>query len=54
VLNIFLYVFAKVYYTWRNNQRNKQWDALTEEQKVDYLETTTDEGSKRLDFRFAH
>jgi len=54
VLNIFLYLFAKAYYTWRNNQRNKEWDALTSEQKVEYLETTTDEGSKRLDFRFAH
>jgi len=54
VLNIFLYLFAKAYYTWRNNQRNKEWDALTSDQKVEYLETTTDEGSKRLDFRFAH
>ncbi|KAF2829907.1 MFS general substrate transporter [Ophiobolus disseminans] len=54
VLNIFLYAFSKVYYTWRNKQRDKQWNAFTVEQKLDYMNTTTDEGSKRLDFRFAH
>lgn len=54
VLNIFLYLFAKAYYTWRNKQREKTWNALNVEEKLNYLETTTDEGSKRLDFRFAH
>ncbi|OAK93572.1 MFS general substrate transporter [Phaeosphaeriaceae sp. SRC1lsM3a] len=54
VLNIFLYLFNKSYYTWRNKQRDRQWNALTAEQKVEYMDTTTDEGSKRLDFRFAH
>ncbi|PSN65233.1 MFS general substrate transporter [Corynespora cassiicola Philippines] len=47
VLNIFLYIFAKLYYTWRNKQRDQKWDALTVEQKLEYLDTTTDEGSKR-------
>jgi hypothetical protein len=54
VLNIFLYVFAKVYYTWRNKKRDQQWNGLTAEEKVHYMNTTKDEGSKRLDFRFAH
>ncbi|KAF2689029.1 MFS general substrate transporter [Lentithecium fluviatile CBS 122367] len=54
ILNIFMYIFSKVYYTWRNKKRDEKWDAMTVEQKVDYIETTTDEGSKRLDFRFAH
>jgi hypothetical protein len=43
-----------MYYTWRNKQRDQQWDALTVEQKLAYLSTTDDEGSKRLDFRFVH
>ncbi|KAH7121087.1 major facilitator superfamily domain-containing protein [Dendryphion nanum] len=54
VLNIFLYIFAKFYYVWRNKQRDKIWDALTVEEKLNYMATTKDEGSKRLDFRFAH
>ncbi|KAH7392530.1 major facilitator superfamily domain-containing protein [Pyrenochaeta sp. MPI-SDFR-AT-0127] len=54
ILNVFLYLFSKVYYTSRNRQRERQWNSLTAEQKLDYLGTTTDEGSKRLDFRFAH
>ena len=54
VLNIFLYAFNKVYYMWRNKQRDRKWDALTAAEKVEYLDTTTEQGSKRLDFRFAH
>jgi hypothetical protein len=27
---------------------------MTEDERVNYLATTTDEGNKRLDFRFAH
>ena len=54
VLNIVVYLLTKVYYVWRNKTRSKKWDAMTEEQRVHYLATTTDEGNKRLDFRFAH
>lgn len=53
-LNVVLYLSTKAYYVFRNNQRAKKWDAMTEEERVDYLETTTDQGNKRLDFRFAH
>lgn len=49
---IVLYVIAKVYYTWRNKQRSKAWNALSPEEKRRYLDTTTDEGSQRKDFQF--
>jgi hypothetical protein len=54
VTNIALYVLTKAYYVWRNNGRSKKWNAMTEQERLHYLETTTDEGNKRLDFRFAH
>jgi hypothetical protein len=53
-LNIAVYILTKVYYVWRNKSRDKKWNAMTREQKQNYLETTTDQGNKRLDFRFAH
>lgn len=51
---IILYPGAKLYYMWRNRQRARVWDAMTSEERERYLETTTDVGNKRLDFRFAH
>ncbi|KAJ3459582.1 hypothetical protein FSOLCH5_013979 [Fusarium solani] len=51
-LNIVLYILVKVYYTWRNKQKEKKWNSMTTEEKIRYLETSTDQGSKRLDFRF--
>ncbi|SCV67223.1 BQ2448_5869 [Microbotryum intermedium] len=52
--NIVLFFLAKVYYILRNQQRAKKWEALTVEQRRTYLETTKDEGNRRLDFKFAH
>ncbi|KAL2871157.1 putative MFS transporter [Aspergillus lucknowensis] len=52
-LNVVLYVFAKSYYTWRNKKRDEIWDRMTPDEKEEYLNTTTDQGNKRLDFRFA-
>lgn len=52
--NIVLIVAIKLFYVWRNKTKEKKWSAMTEAQKQDYLATTTDSGSKRLDFRFAH
>ncbi|TDZ21412.1 putative transporter [Colletotrichum orbiculare MAFF 240422] len=50
-------VFAwviKAYYMWRNKKREAIWNSMTQEEKDVYSTTTKDEGSKRLDFRFAH
>ena len=52
--NIVLIWSIKYYYMWRNNTKDKQWGAMTAPQKQEYLATTKDSGSKRLDFRFAH
>jgi hypothetical protein len=54
VLNIFLYLGTKLYYVKRNAYRDRVWGAMGEEEKLNYLATTADEGNKRLDFRFAH
>lgn len=52
--NVLLYALAKLYYVWRNASRDARWKAMSAEQRRRYLETTEDEGNKRLDFRFAH
>ncbi|KAK0620240.1 major facilitator superfamily domain-containing protein [Immersiella caudata] len=52
--NFVLIVGTKAYYVWRNKSRDKIWNAMSDEEKRHYLATTTDEGNKRLDFRFAH
>jgi hypothetical protein len=54
ILNIFLYLGTKVYYVKRNAYRDRKWDVMSPEEKLNYFSTTTDEGNKRLDFRFAH
>ncbi|RMZ90926.1 hypothetical protein DV736_g1837, partial [Chaetothyriales sp. CBS 134916] len=53
IMNVGLYALAKVYYTLRNRYRDRKWNSMTEEQRAEYLATTTDQGNKRLDFRFA-
>ncbi|CEJ90369.1 Putative Major facilitator superfamily transporter [[Torrubiella] hemipterigena] len=53
-MNIVLYFLTKLYYVYRNKSRDTKWNAMTEEQKLEYLATTKDEGNKRLDFRFDH
>ncbi|CEJ92646.1 Putative Phthalate transporter [[Torrubiella] hemipterigena] len=52
--NIIVIVGMKVYYVWRNNTRDKVWMSMSREERVHYLETTKDEGNKRLNFRFAN
>lgn len=54
VLVIFVFLFAKVYYVWKNKIRERKWNAMTPEQRIDYVYNTKDQGSRRLDFRFAH
>ncbi|KAG7288240.1 hypothetical protein NEMBOFW57_007771 [Staphylotrichum longicolle] len=53
-MNFALYSLVKAYYVFRNKQRDNKWNAMTPEERVHYLTTTTDEGNKRLDFRFSH
>lgn len=53
-MNFVLYGLVKVYYVLRNKQRDQKWTVMTEEQRLDYLSTTSDQGNKRLDFRFDH
>ncbi|RAK72439.1 putative MFS transporter [Aspergillus fijiensis CBS 313.89] len=53
-VNIILYIATKAYYMLRNHERDRRWNLMTEEQKLDYVATTKDDGNKRMDFRFAH
>jgi hypothetical protein len=52
VFNIVLYLSTKAYYTFRNRQRERVWNRMTESERFHYLATTDDAGNKRLDFRF--
>ncbi|KAJ5098390.1 hypothetical protein N7532_005391 [Penicillium argentinense] len=54
VANIFIYTLTKIYYVWRNASRDRKWNAMTDQERVHYIEATKDEGNRRLDFRFAH
>lgn len=54
VLVMLCFVLTKVYYIWRNKQRDRVWGAMTEEERSDYIRNTKLQGSRRLDFRFAH
>lgn len=51
--NVVLFVASKIYYTKKNEQRDKIWNSWTREERLRYLATTKDQGNKRLDFRFA-
>ncbi|KAK3372658.1 major facilitator superfamily domain-containing protein [Podospora didyma] len=51
--NTVLYLSTKAYYTYRNRQRERKWDGMSEHERIKYISTTTDSGNKRLDFRFA-
>lgn len=53
-MNICVYGISKVFYLWLNRKRDREWNAMTEEERLHYLETTKDEGSARKDFRFSH
>ena len=49
-----LYIFSRAYYGLRNKQRKAKWDAMSPEQHKEYRDTTKDQGSQRLDFRFSY
>jgi hypothetical protein len=52
-LSMVLYILTKLYYVRKNSARAKVWDAMSVDDKEQYLNTTSDEAAKRLDFRFA-
>jgi hypothetical protein len=52
--NFLVFIGAKVYYVSMNKKRERVWNSMNKDEKETYLETTTDKGNKRLDFRFAH
>lgn len=54
VLAILLFFATKAYYMWRNKQRDQRWDSMPEEERRAYTRDTRLQGSRRLDFRFAH
>ncbi|RKL17686.1 putative transporter [Fusarium oxysporum] len=49
-LNITLYLLTRTYYIWRNKSRDKIWDAMDDEQKKHYLDTTKDEDLNKKTF----
>ncbi|KAF9444379.1 allantoate permease [Macrolepiota fuliginosa MF-IS2] len=49
-----IYPGVRMYYIWRNKQRDRIWNAMSDDEKAKYLETTKDVGNRRLDFRFAY
>ncbi|KAK6819356.1 allantoate permease [Apiospora arundinis] len=54
IIAVFLFFATKAYYMWRNKQRETIWNAMTEEERRAYTRDTRLQGSRRLDFRFAH
>lgn len=54
VVVIILFFLTKAYYVWRNRQKDRLWSAMSEEEKKEYITNTKLQGSRRLDFRFAH
>ena len=52
--NIVVIVLIKAYYILKNRHRDKIWDGMTREERLNYLATSRARGNKRLDFRFAH
>ncbi|CAE6531990.1 unnamed protein product [Rhizoctonia solani] len=54
IWNIILFYLVKLYYIRRNKWKAARWGTMSTEERVQYLETTTDKGNKRLDFVFVH
>ncbi|ORY73438.1 major facilitator superfamily domain-containing protein [Leucosporidium creatinivorum] len=53
-LNILIFLSTKAYFVLRNRHKRAKWAALSPEERRVYLETTKDEGNRRLDFIFKH
>ncbi|RDB29373.1 hypothetical protein Hypma_016020 [Hypsizygus marmoreus] len=53
-MNIVLYILTFFFYRTLNHRREKIWNSWSGKEQKEYVETTKDEGNKRLDFRFAY
>ncbi|KAJ7157110.1 major facilitator superfamily domain-containing protein [Mycena filopes] len=53
-MNIVLYISTFFFYRTLNRSRDKKWTAWSKKEQQKYVETTTDVGNERLDFRFAY
>ncbi|KAJ5618292.1 hypothetical protein N7528_006935 [Penicillium herquei] len=53
VVSFFLFISAKFYYDWLNRRNAAKWDAMTSEQREQYLSENPILNNKRLDFRFS-
>lgn len=49
-----LFLLTKLYYVTRNKKKLNLWDGMSKEEQVEYINNTTDQGNKRLDFLFDH
>lgn len=54
MFNVFLFYLVRAFYIWRNGVSDRQWTAMTKEEKEDYVVSAKDEGMERLDFRVVH
>ncbi|KAJ5729608.1 uncharacterized protein N7483_004116 [Penicillium malachiteum] len=53
VVSFFLFISAKFYYDWLNRRNAAKWEAMTSEQREQYLSENPILTNKRLDFRFS-
>lgn len=54
VFTLIIFILTFFYYRWKNQQRDIKWGSMTSIEQEYYQKNTTDEGSKRLDFRFTY
>jgi hypothetical protein len=47
-----LLIFQHFRYKYTNAHRERVWNAMTEDEQKNYLATTKQQGSNRLDYRF--
>lgn len=47
-------ILTKLFYVILNKRRENKWSKMTVEEREEYILTTKDRGSSKLNFRFAH
>ncbi|KAJ5641256.1 hypothetical protein N7490_005256 [Penicillium lividum] len=53
VVSLFMFIGSKFYYDWCNKRNAAKWDAMTSEQREDYLRGNPIMTNKRIDFHFS-